>query len=173
MSNDAAETTELVKGQDGLHARVLQRHANIKAVSDPDPISAADVRALAPCADRPLHRSKLSTAELTDRERKAKSVCTKLKGLLPIIDWLPKYGKDNLYYDATCTSKGEGLRRDMIAGLVIGVMLVPQGMAYAMLAGLPPIYGLYSSTWNVMAYAFFGTCKLLGPGVNAPISLMV
>ncbi|MFM8448530.1 MAG: SulP family inorganic anion transporter, partial [Haliscomenobacter sp.] len=48
---------------------------------------------------------------------------------LPILEWLPTY-------------RWNDLRWDMQAGLTVGVMLVPQGMAYSLLAGLPPIYGL-------------------------------
>ena len=61
----------------------------------------------------------------------------------------------------------------MLCGIVIGIMLIPQGMAYGLLAGLPPIFGLYTSMWTLVAYMMTGTCRYLGPGVNAPISLLV
>jgi len=48
---------------------------------------------------------------------------------------------------------------DISAGLTVGIMLIPQGMAYAMLAGLPPIYGLYTATIPLILYAIFGTSK--------------
>ncbi len=51
---------------------------------------------------------------------------------LPILDWLENYRKRDL-------------SGDLIAGLIVSIMLVPQGMAYAMLAGLPPQVGLYAS----------------------------
>ncbi|NBC16351.1 MAG: sulfate permease [Bacteroidetes bacterium] len=66
-----------------------------------------------------------------------------------------------------------GLRSDMQAGLTVGVMLVPQGMAYAVLAGLPPIYGLYASLLPLLIYPFFGTSRHLAVGVIAIDMLIV
>ena len=84
----------------------------------------------------------------------------KLKQYIPILDWLPSYGKTEL--------KG-----DLAAGLTVGVMLIPQGMAYAMLAGLPPIYGLYASIIPLILYAIFGTSRQLAVGPVAMVSLLV
>ena len=83
-----------------------------------------------------------------------------LKKYLPILYWLPSY------------SQGK-LKGDLSAGLTVGVMLIPQGMAYAMLAGLPPIYGLYASTIPLMLYAVFGTSRQLAVGPVAMDSLLV
>ena len=82
-----------------------------------------------------------------------------LKALLPILDWLPKYKKAQL-------------SGDISAGLTVGVMLIPQGMAYAMIAGLEPIYGLYASTVPIILYAIFGTSRQLAVGPVAMISLL-
>ena len=65
------------------------------------------------------------------------------------------------------------LRGDMSAGLTTAVMLVPQAMAYAMLAGLPPIVGLYASTVPLVLYALFGTSRQLAVGPVAMVSLLV
>lgn len=81
------------------------------------------------------------------------------KKFLPILEWLPNYKPDNL--------KG-----DLAAGLTVGVMLIPQGMAYAMIAGLPPIYGLYASTIPLILYAIFGTSRQLAVGPVAMVSLL-
>jgi MFS superfamily sulfate permease-like transporter len=136
--------------------------------------SVADIEATFSARTAPRRRSALPKHELTDAERAEKSVRRRLKSLAPLTEWLPRYGRDNRYWKATHgATPMDGVRRDLVAGIVIGIMLVPQGMAYAMLAGLPPVYGLYSSTWSVMSYAFFGTCRFLGPGVNAPISILV
>ncbi len=62
---------------------------------------------------------------------------------------------------------------DLSAGLIVGVMLIPQGMAYAMLAGLPPIYGLYAATLPLIIYALLGTSRHLAVGPVAMISLLV
>lgn len=62
---------------------------------------------------------------------------------------------------------------DVIAGLTTAVMLIPQAMAYAMLAGLDPITGLYASTLPVLAYAVLGTSRQLAVGPVAMVSLLV
>ena len=81
------------------------------------------------------------------------------KQFIPALSWLPNYKKTFL--------KG-----DMVAGLTVGVMLIPQGMAYAMIAGLPPIYGLYASTLPLLIYAFLGTSRQLAVGPVAMVSLL-
>lgn len=83
-----------------------------------------------------------------------------LTKILPILDWLPKYKKANL--------KG-----DLSAGITVGIMLIPQGMAYAMIAGLPPVYGLYASFIPQLVYLFFGTSRQLAVGPVAMDSLIV
>jgi len=82
-----------------------------------------------------------------------------VKPYLPILDWLPNYKRANL-------------QGDLSAGLTVGVMLIPQGMAYAMIAGLPPIYGLYASTIPLILYAIFGTSRQLAVGPVAMVSLL-
>ncbi len=79
---------------------------------------------------------------------------------IPAIGWLKQYRKQDL------TS-------DLSAGVTVAIMLVPQGMAYAMLAGLPPVIGLYSSTLPLLAYALFGSSRQLAVGPVAMISLLV
>jgi len=63
-------------------------------------------------------------------------------------------------------------RGDVTAGLTVGVMLIPQGMAYAVLAGLPPIYGLFASLAPLVVYPIFGTSRHLAVGVTA-ISMLI
>ena len=79
---------------------------------------------------------------------------------VPILGWLPTYRR-------------AALRGDLSAGLTTAVMLIPQAMAYAMLAGLPPIYGLYASVVPLVAYAVFGTSRELAVGPVAMDSLLV
>ncbi|CAH2053897.1 unnamed protein product [Thlaspi arvense] len=62
---------------------------------------------------------------------------------------------------------------DLMAGITVGVMLVPQAMSYAKLAGLQPIYGLYSSFVPVFVYAVFGSSRQLAIGPVALVSLLV
>uniref|UniRef100_A0A0N4TE99 Sulfate_transp domain-containing protein n=1 Tax=Brugia pahangi TaxID=6280 RepID=A0A0N4TE99_BRUPA len=66
---------------------------------------------------------------------------------VPILQWLPNYQWKN------------DMIHDIIGGLTIGIMHVPQGIAYAVLAGVDPVYGLYSSFFPVFFYMFFGTSK--------------
>jgi SulP family sulfate permease len=70
------------------------------------------------------------------------------------------------------SSSRRDLRGDLAAGLTVGAMLVPQAMAYALLAGLPPEVGLYASTIPVIAYALFGTSRQLAVGPVAIVSLL-
>lgn len=84
----------------------------------------------------------------------------RLKVFLPILEWLPQYRRSDL-------------RGDILAGLTVGIMLVPQGMAYSMLAGLPPTYGLYASITPLILYAFFASSRQLSVGPVALISLLV
>jgi SulP family sulfate permease len=79
---------------------------------------------------------------------------------IPILDWLKSYSTDEF--------KG-----DLNAGITVGIMLIPQGMAYAVLAGLPPIYGLYASIVPLILYAIFGTSRQLAVGPVAIVSLLV
>ena len=64
------------------------------------------------------------------------------------------------------------LSGDLTAGLIVTVMLIPQSLAYAMLAGLPPQMGLYASILPLLAYAFFGSSMTLAVGPVAVASLM-
>ena len=65
------------------------------------------------------------------------------------------------------------LRRDVVAGLVLTALLVPQGMAYAELAGLPPITGLYTTILCLVAYALFGPSKILVLGPDSSLGPMI
>lgn len=68
---------------------------------------------------------------------------------------------------------GDTLRRDLSAGITVGVMLIPQGMAYAMIAGLPPIYGLYAALVPLVGYGLLGSSRQLAVGPVAMVSLLV
>lgn len=78
---------------------------------------------------------------------------------LPILDWGRSYN-------------GSTLTNDLVAALIVTIMLIPQSLAYAMLAGLPPVVGLYASILPLVAYALFGTGRTLAVGPVAVVSLM-
>lgn len=67
----------------------------------------------------------------------------------------------------------EWLRRDLAAGLILTALLVPQGMAYAELAGLPPITGLYTSILCLVGYAVFGPSRVLVLGPDSSLGPMI
>ena len=62
---------------------------------------------------------------------------------------------------------------DLVAGITVAVLMIPQGMAYALIAGLPPIYGLYAALTPQIVYAFLGTSRQLAIGPVAMDSLLV
>jgi len=80
------------------------------------------------------------------------------------------FAKDSLWW---LRYRREDLPGDLIAGLVTAILLVPQSMAYALLAGLPPQAGLYASILPVIAYGFLGSSRALSVGPVAIISLLV
>jgi high affinity sulfate transporter 1 len=71
------------------------------------------------------------------------------------------------------TYRGRSLRKDLVAGLILTALLVPQGMAYAELAGLPPITGLYTSILCLVGYALFGPSKILVLGPDSSLGPMI
>lgn len=83
-----------------------------------------------------------------------------LKRIFPILNDLSTYNS-------------KLFKGDLIAGLTVGVLLIPQGMAYAMLAGLPPIYGLYASLLPLLVYALLGTSRQLSVGPIATDSIFI
>lgn len=75
--------------------------------------------------------------------------------------------------DQIKSASSKTIRGDLLAGLTVAIMVIPQGMAYAMLAGLPPVYGLYAALVPVMVYPFFGTSRQLSVGPVALVSIIV
>jgi len=69
---------------------------------------------------------------------------------------------------AASTYRRSWLVKDVVAGVVLSTLLVPQGMAYAELAGLPPITGLYTSIACLLGYAIFGPSRILVLGPTRP-----
>ncbi|XP_078370071.1 prestin-like isoform X2 [Oculina patagonica] len=116
-----------------------------------------------------------SWKESANTEQYLRTVCTKLAKCLcsgnglysllirlaPIVRWLPKY------------SVKEDLLADITGGATVGVMHIPQGLAFALLASLPPVTGLYTALIPVLVYMIMGTSRHLSVGSFAVICLMV
>ena len=90
---------------------------------------------------------------------KKKSLTGILKGYLPILEWGALYN-------------GKTAINDLVVAIIVSIMLVPQSLAYAQLAGLPPEIGLYASMAPLILYAIFGTSRSLSVGPVAVTSLM-
>lgn len=82
-----------------------------------------------------------------------------LRRYLPVLDWGRSYDRN-------------ALSNDMIAALIVTIMLIPQSLAYALLAGLPPEAGIYASIVPILLYALFGTSRALAVGPVAVVSLL-
>lgn len=121
------------------------------------------------------NRGSSSSESASDSRKCSHAVCTKLTswscswqgccrflvGLMPIVRWLPKY---NVKKD---------LLPDITGGVTVGIMHIPQGLAFAMLASLPPVTGLYTALIPVFVYMLMGTSRHLSVGSFAVICLMV
>ncbi|XP_029450781.1 solute carrier family 26 member 10 [Rhinatrema bivittatum] len=83
-----------------------------------------------------------------------------LSARLPVAGWLPRYRLK------TC------LLGDFVAGLTVGIVHIPQGMAFALLTSVAPVYGLYTSFFPVILYMLFGTGRHVSTGTFAVLSLM-
>ncbi|KAI5095605.1 solute carrier family 26 member 10, partial [Silurus meridionalis] len=109
--------------------------------------------------------------EAKPRERLRERLCARsrcsqlqclhlLKQRIPIFSWLPKY------------RLRKWILGDTVAGLTVGILHIPQGMAFALLTSVAPIYGLYTSFFPVVLYMLFGTGRHVSTGTFAVVSLM-
>ena len=83
-----------------------------------------------------------------------------LENIFPIINWLPKLSKQNIL-------------DDLVAGITVAIMLIPQSISYADIAGLSYKYGMYSSLVPGLIYCIMGSSKYLSVGPVALVSLLV
>lgn len=84
-----------------------------------------------------------------------------LTGFFPVVRWLPKYKLKEYVWG------------DVMSGLIVGIILVPQAIAYCLLAGVDPIYGLYTSFYANIIYFLMGTSRHVSVGIFSLMSLMV
>ncbi|CAJ1059195.1 sulfate transporter isoform X2 [Xyrichtys novacula] len=88
-------------------------------------------------------------------------VRSKVLGFAPILKWLPQY------------QLREWLLGDLMSGLIVGILLVPQSIAYSLLASQDPIYGLYTSFFSSIIYTLLGTSKHISVGIFGVLCLLV
>lgn len=126
----------------------------------------------APLLTPPLHlerriRQRQSTCSVLKSKLKQGATCSvprvrsTLTGFFPVVRWLPKY------------RLREYIWGDVMSGLIVGVILVPQAIAYCLLAGVKPIYGLYTSFYANIIYFLMGTSRHVSVGIFSLMSLMV
>ena len=103
----------------------------------------------------------LDPVVLTSRGKGLSKCCSTkfFKSRLPILQWLPSYNTESAI-------------SDLIAGVTVGLTVIPQGIAYAIVAGLPPQYGLYSAFMGCFVYCIFGSSKDITIGPTAIMALM-
>ncbi|XP_019751227.1 solute carrier family 26 member 10 isoform X1 [Hippocampus comes] len=100
-------------------------------------------------------------AKLAGSCRCSRRACLQLlRHRVPIFNWLPRYRFKKCFFG------------DTIAGLTVGVLHIPQGMAFALLTSVAPIFGLYTSFFPVVLYMIFGTGRHVSTGTFAVVSLM-
>ncbi|XP_027574409.1 sulfate transporter [Pipra filicauda] len=110
---------------------------------------------------------KRSVKALVVKQAKKTCSCTPTKvkdwvfGFFPILQWLPKY------------KVREDLLGDLMSGVIVGVLLVPQSIAYSLLAGVEPIYGLYTSFFASLIYCIFGTSRHISVSIFGVTCLMM
>ncbi|XP_032761211.1 prestin isoform X2 [Rattus rattus] len=119
-----------------------------------------------PVLQERLHVKDKVTDSIGDKLKQAftctpKKVRNIIYMFLPITKWLPAY------------KFKEYVLGDLVSGISTGVLQLPQGLAFAMLAAVPPVFGLYSSFYPVIMYCFFGTSRHISIGPFAVISLMI
>lgn len=133
-----------------------------------DEVSGVAETPLAPALllERRVHQQKSMVSVLKSKLKQGMTcsgprVRSTLTGFFPVVRWLPKY------------KLKEYIWGDIMSGLIIGIILVPQAIAYCLLAGVQPIYGLLTSFYANIIYFLMGTSRHVSVGIFSLMSLMI
>lgn len=119
-----------------------------------------------PLLERQVRQRSSAVSALKSKVKRGTSCSTSrlqstLTGFFPVVRWLPKY------------KLREYIWGDVMSGMIVGIILVPQAIAYCLLAGVEPIYGLYTSFYANIIYFLMGTSRHVSVGIFSLMSLMV
>lgn len=114
-----------------------------------------------------VHKKSQSWPSAVSRRLRKHCSCTpqrakaKVLGFFPILAWLPRY------------KFKEWILGDVMSGLIVGILLVPQSIAYSLLASQDPVYGIYTSFFSSIIYACLGTSRHISVGIFGVLCLLV
>mmetsp|Transcript_52794 Transcript_52794/g.150489 ORF Transcript_52794/g.150489 Transcript_52794/m.150489 type:complete len:795 (+) Transcript_52794:17-2401(+) len=172
-----------VGNEAALHLPEPEKQAEVKESKLTDPVDSGDLESDGPLSPDGCRRTCSDSLASGDSDEDhiwvanyAKDKCL-ISTFIPPLAWLPPYVRCVLGKGSQEDLDGAGslpysLKGDAIAGLTVGFMLVPQSLAFAMLAGLPVQTGLYASFLPLLTYAGFGTIRQVQPGPTALMSLL-
>ncbi|XP_058806506.1 sodium-independent sulfate anion transporter-like isoform X2 [Phymastichus coffea] len=148
--NRALSETDLVDSSDSLAShREISGSSDLVLVEEPG----------AGQDESSSRRTREGLASACLRELRRRCTRKTLHKRLPVLDWLPRYS-------------GQDALGDLVAGVTVGLTVIPQSLAYANVAGLPPQYGLYGSFLGCFVYIVLGSCKDVPFGPTAMVSLL-
>ncbi|CAK9083317.1 unnamed protein product [Durusdinium trenchii] len=153
---DATEPVEIVL----LSEERSQQAAQILQLKGLESRPMVQARKMLACGERPTPEPRSQKLPVEVMREAQGRLGRFLQRRVPLLSW-------------TRTVTGQSLRADLIAGLTVGVMVIPQSMSYASIAGLPYIYGMYAACVPGMVYAAFGQSRQLAVGPVAMVSLIM